>query len=114
MEAVHVCPSVQPGPSLSPLEVPSLPVGIPGSGSSGTGPLWNGGFSFRINSFIHSFIPILAWTRPQLQEPSGLLKCEDYLLFSPYHVSFFPLNQPQNPTMAALVLATEHPGQWQD
>lgn len=36
------------------------------------------------SGFIHSFIPILAQTLPQIQEPSGLLKCEDYLLFSPY------------------------------
>lgn len=44
-------------PSLSPPKKCPLPVGIPGSGSSGTGPLWNGGFSFRFT--IHSFIPAL-------------------------------------------------------
>ena len=43
---------------------------------------------FIQDSFMHSFL-FFHRPYPQIQEPSVLLKCEDYLLLSPYYVGFF-------------------------
>lgn len=69
---------------------------------------------FIQDSLIHSFIPVLAWTLPRFK--SLLISRNVKIIYYSVLTMFlsFSLNQPQNPTMAALVLVTEHPGQWQD
>ena len=52
------------------------------------------------SGFTHSLIHSRSCMDPTpLQEPSDLSKCEDYLLFRPYHVSFFfpkPTSKPHH------------------